>query len=138
MAHSKFEITDIGNSIIKLRITDGTGLEAPDAIAMHSAMLELSNHNMFCVLLIADTQFTITSEAREIIGSEEFSSMRIADAFVTNSLANKLTGNFFIKFNRPLSPTKLFTKEPEALEWLNENIVAYNNSNKGNKSPISK
>ncbi len=29
-------------------------------------------------------------------------------------------GNFFIGFNKSPMPTKLFTSEPEALEWLKE------------------
>lgn len=37
---------------------------------------------------------------------------------VTNSLANKLLGNFFIKFHKPKTPARIFSDEKTALEWL--------------------
>lgn len=123
MSHQKFNIADVGNSIIRLEVVEGAELELEDAVLMHSSMLELSGGKRFCVLFIANTQFSVSSAARKKIASKEYSSMRYADAFVTSSLANKLTGNFFIKFNKPESPTKIFTKEEEAIEWLNDQLA---------------
>lgn len=37
---------------------------------------------------------------------------------VTKSRIGKVISNFFIGFNRPPSPVKLFTSEEEAIEWL--------------------
>jgi len=35
-----------------------------------------------------------------------------------DSLASSIIGNFYIKFNNPSIPTKLFKTEDEALDWL--------------------
>ncbi|MGZ4078580.1 MAG: DUF7793 family protein, partial [Bacteroidia bacterium] len=61
-----------------------------------------------------------TDAARKLIASKEYTDKRFAIAFVTTSLANKIVGNFFIKFNKPASATKLFSDEETALEWIIE------------------
>lgn len=42
----------------------------------------------------------------------------IADAFVINSMAQKLLGNFYLTFHRPVKPTKLFNSLQDAEKWL--------------------
>ncbi|MFL5754506.1 MAG: hypothetical protein ACJ76F_13925, partial [Bacteroidia bacterium] len=41
-----------------------------------------------------------------------------ARAFVVYNLANKLEVNHFLKFNRPTTPTKLFTSGHDAQRWI--------------------
>lgn len=43
-----------------------------------------------------------------------------ADAFVINALPQKIVGNFYLKFVKPQVPTKLFTSEAKAVEWLKQ------------------
>jgi hypothetical protein len=50
-------------------------------------------------------------------GNDSYSS---ADAFVIQSIAQKLIANFYIKMVRPERPTKFFTSSDEALKWLNQ------------------
>lgn len=119
-SNSKFEITRLDNSIFKLMPFEGVELDIEDVQKMRSVYLELSKGEKFAVLLDAKYVFTTTEEARKLLASKEYTDKRFAAAFVTSSLANKIFGNFFIKFNKPASPTKLFTEESSALEWLEE------------------
>ena len=41
-----------------------------------------------------------------------------AGAFLINSLVSRLAGNIFIRIDKPIVPTKLFTDEKKALKWL--------------------
>ena len=41
-----------------------------------------------------------------------------AESFITNNLAQKIIGNFYMKIQKPTRPTKLFTNEKDAIEWL--------------------
>jgi dihydroorotase len=50
-------------------------------------------------------------------GNDPYSS---ADAFVIQSIAQKLVANFYIKMVRPERPTKFFTGKDEALKWLRQ------------------
>ncbi len=43
-----------------------------------------------------------------------------ADAFVIQSIAQKLVANFYIKMVSPERPTKFFTAKEEALKWLGQ------------------
>ncbi len=50
-------------------------------------------------------------------GNDPYSS---ADAFVIQSIAQKLVANFYIKMVRPERPTKFFTSKEEAMKWLRQ------------------
>ena len=52
-------------------------------------------------------------------GNDPYSS---ADAFVIQSIAQKLLANFYIKMVRPERPTKFFTSKDEARKWLRQFI----------------
>ena len=44
--------------------------------------------------------------------------LSIASVFVVKNVAQKLMGNAYITFNKPITPTKIFTNEDEAVKWL--------------------
>lgn len=43
-----------------------------------------------------------------------------ADAFVIHSLPQKILGNAYLRFQTPQIPTKFFSSEEKAIEWLNQ------------------
>lgn len=104
---------------MRLSTIELSDIELEDVVEMREMLVELSRGNKFCVLLDARNRFNVSSEARALIASKEYSSERIASAFIVTSLANQLVGNFFIKVNKPLTPTKMFSSEESALNWLN-------------------
>ncbi len=115
---NKFEIKPLGNSIIRIVFFNGADINLHDAEVIHENLIRLSEGKSYCTLLDAQHQFTTSSEAREFVAKKE--SGRIAFAIVTNSIANRLVGNFFIQFNKPIVPTKLFSEEGAAIKWLQE------------------
>jgi len=42
----------------------------------------------------------------------------LADAFVIQSLAQKILANFYLRINKPILPTRVFNKVEEAENWL--------------------
>jgi hypothetical protein len=114
----KFEIKTIGNSIIRIEFFNGADIDLSDAELINENLIKMSEGKKYCILLDGHNQFTTTPESRAFVAKK--SSDRIAFAIVTNSIANKLVGNFFIQFNKPNTPTKLFSDEEQAIEWLNE------------------
>ena len=50
--------------------------------------------------------------------TEESNTTTAAAAFVVNLIALKFVGNFYISFNKPVRPTRLFDSEKAAVEWL--------------------
>ncbi len=57
-------------------------------------------------------------EVRKWASDPSGNNFTIADAFVINSIAQKLLGNFYITFHRPVKPTKLFNQMKDAEKWL--------------------
>ena len=46
--------------------------------------------------------------------------LQIAEAFLLTSLAQKILINFYIRFDKPLVPSKVFTNKEKAIEWLRQ------------------
>jgi hypothetical protein len=81
-------------------------------------MGEMLNNGM-SPLLISFDEFAIPPvEAREFWAKKESCPYSSADAYITTYLGHKIIGNFYLKFNKPGRPTRVFTKEDEAVEWL--------------------
>jgi len=65
------------------------------------------------------SKFMSTTEARNKYAESIYiQTYRIADAFLVQSLGVRIVANFFIKITRPKIPTKLFTDEKAAINWL--------------------
>lgn len=43
--------------------------------------------------------------------------VRKGQAIIVNNTPSRLLANFYIKYHKPINPTKIFTKFDEALEW---------------------
>jgi len=82
------------------------------------AVGKFGGEKKFLNLIFMDYYINPDSETRNYNASEECNKYTIADAYVVGSSALKLIGNFYIKVNRPVRPTKIFSNETEALDWL--------------------
>jgi hypothetical protein len=60
----------------------------------------------------------VSREAREYYAGEEAAKSGLAAALLIGSPLARAIGNFFMKFNKPVFPVRLFTSETEALAWL--------------------
>ncbi len=58
-----------------------------------------------------------TKEARAYLKTKGTGKLS-AGAFLINSSIVEIIGNYFIKLDKPSIPTKLFTDQKKALEWL--------------------
>jgi len=58
------------------------------------------------------------ADARKHFATPEVERGNAAVALVVDSPVSKVIGNFFIGLDKPACPTKLFTSEPDAIDWL--------------------
>jgi hypothetical protein len=72
--------------------------------------------------------FFIDSKARSY-GAEQYRSHVAGQAILIESRISSYFANLFLKFSNPKVPTKLFTKEDEAMEWLKQQMKKFRNSN---------
>lgn len=65
------------------------------------------------------SEIVVTPESRELFASsKKATEYRRAVAFVLDSLPNRLSANFFVKFNKPPAPAAVFETVEEAKSWL--------------------
>lgn len=70
-------------------------------------------------LLITFDEFAIPPlETRVFWAEKDSCPWSSADAYITATFGHKLIGNFYLKFNKPGRPTKMFVSEKEAARWL--------------------
>ena len=71
--------------------------------------------------VIVDTRksFNSSPEVRNLYASDKYIVHRYSDAFIVNSLSMRLLVNFYISFNKPKIPTKMFNTEEKPFEWIN-------------------
>jgi hypothetical protein len=63
--------------------------------------------------------YSISNKARIFAAkNESIRELNKAMAILTSSLATKMFANFFIKVNKPKTPTKMFDSKEKALNWL--------------------
>lgn len=78
----------------------------------------LGGGKAFCNLIVFKNYIQVDESARKFCASEVANIFTIADAFVVNSLALKLLAGFYMQVNKPIRPTRIFTREEEAISWL--------------------
>lgn len=93
-------------------------VEIKHVVEIVSALEEYGKGKKF-PLLITTQKYTLPSpEARAYIATAESDPYASAEAYVIQSLAQKLVGNVYIQFNKPARPTRIFNSEEKAIEWL--------------------
>jgi hypothetical protein len=108
----------IGHEVLVMTISDGYEFDVEDARYIVDYVSVIGKGKKFKNLLIVDEGVLPTPEAQLYSSSEEGSKFKLAEAFVAKTVAQRLIGNFIIKFHKPNRPTKVFREANSALAWL--------------------
>ncbi len=82
------------------------------------AMNQITNGIPRLVLKVPGNHASIDTETRKFMATHEALHFSIAEAVIVRSLAQRLIGNFYLKFDKPLVPVKLFDQIESAEKWL--------------------
>jgi len=80
--------------------------------------VEFTQGEILPVLIVDDGVTKMSKTARDYLSSKAGTQNISAAAVVITSPFSKLIINFILKINRPDIPVRIFTKEDEALVWL--------------------
>lgn len=116
LPHSKISMRDDG--IVVIEFGDTVDLDVKEAKELLRATEEITGGAKALILNIAGKQTTATSAARDFAASAEAVEFTIAEAYVVNTLPQKIIANFYINFHKPLVPTKIFNNTEAAIIWL--------------------
>lgn len=101
------------------------GLE--DFQELKQAAFELGQGRRFYNLIEVGALTVPDKETRKVSSSKEGSVYKLADAFVINSLPQKVIGNLMLRLNQPAVPTRFFSNVEEAQAWINKLRAANQN-----------
>lgn len=108
----------LGNGIIRVEFFNSRSIGEEECRTINNNIGILSKGRPARVLMVTQTDTVFETDAREFSASEEGLRYTIGDALVAYSLAHKILINFYLKFNKPRKPSKAFTNEADAIQWL--------------------
>lgn len=111
------------SGIVRCKVLKDTHMRLEDAMENIRAIKELAQGKKVAVLVDITESKGADKAARDFFGSDEVASVQSACALLVNSPLSQLLGNFFLGFNKTQFPTKLFTDEEKAIQWLESFIV---------------
>jgi hypothetical protein len=119
-----FTSYDSTNRLVVMEVKDNAHFDAEHAWENKAAAKEVSGGNL-CGLLFAtpigkENEITTTAEMRSVSASKEFNEFFYAVALVSHRPSMKVLGNFYLKINRPVVPTRFFGDRELAMAWLKE------------------
>lgn len=112
----------IEEDILHIVLLEDSEIDLEESKLMQQKSLLLTEGKKFVALIDARAKVNVSKESREWGSSAEAQKNMVAQAILINSLANRLVGNFIIKFHKPVAKTALFTDEASALKWLRKQL----------------
>jgi hypothetical protein len=104
--------------IIRARFLPGAEVTLADARENIAVTARLTGGARAPILVDLRQLRSQSAEARAYLAGPEATRVSLAVALIVGSPLSVAIGNFFLGFNRPAVPTRLFRDEEAALQWL--------------------
>ncbi|MBK7817490.1 MAG: hypothetical protein IPJ60_07930 [Sphingobacteriaceae bacterium] len=106
------------DGIVYVKYAVDTTVDLDVQARMLDAFNEITEKKLTPFLFEAEDGVTVTKEARDNAIVMEESTPCKATAVLVQNIAYAMIANFYVKFNKPKRPFKVFNKKNEAIEWL--------------------
>jgi hypothetical protein len=110
----------LDGDVLRARFHDGAEVDLADARENLEACAALVPGRQLGVLVDLRPVRSQTAEARAHFAGPAAGRIASGLALLIGSPLSRVLGNFYLRFNRPGFPTRLFSSEDEALRWLAE------------------
>lgn len=124
-------ISIIQDEIVKLEFTPNVKINLEQAKEIFQARLQLIACNKQFVLTDLRTVPVPDIHARNYTQSNEVTNITHGMAILIGSPMSKILGNFFFGINKAKFPTKLFTCQDTAIDWLKKLKETVDSNEKG-------
>jgi len=115
---STAHISLLEGNIVKTQFKQDIEAGIEDIKQNHEVAQKIAKGKKHFVLLDVRGFATGSDKAKKFCASQDPMNYRIAVAALVDSLAVRIRCNSFIKNNKPEVPTRVFSKEQEAIDWL--------------------
>ena len=120
--NDKIELIKRDDQIYVYKAINECTLDMETAEAMTKAGDEWNGTKLCANLVDIRDMFFVDSKVRDYAAAQ-YRPHVAGSAILTESVFNKYFANLFLKFSKPKVPTKLFTKEEDAIAWLKEQMT---------------
>lgn len=93
-------------------------IEVHHLVHAQNSIGNLGEGNKMPIYMTIHEFLSVSNEGRVFASSPEGVKYTLANALLIDSLPKKILFNFFVKFNKPIAPTKGFTTKEDAFNWL--------------------
>ncbi len=115
----KFIISLIDEGYYELYIKDNVEIFVEDMERIKDAQRQLSSLRI--PVLISGGKYSTTNvDVMKYLAKNENMPYSKVSAYITNSISQKLLGNFYLKINKPERPTRFFSNKKDAIDWLKQ------------------
>ena len=112
------EISFLKEGIVHIHYLAGNDYTVGDNKLIFERVASLTKLKRVRILISGGDFVTHDAEATKYNASAEVMDRCSAVAMITQELADRLVANFFMKFYKPLAPVRFFSKQEDAIEWL--------------------
>ncbi|MFI5148326.1 MAG: hypothetical protein ACHQRM_01225 [Bacteroidia bacterium] len=106
------------DGLIQLTVQPNTNTTVADIKEAVEAIGKVGKGQRFPLLIIAGKDATLGTEAMTFMARPDTDPYSMAEAYLISSISQKLLGNFYLSFNKPDKPTRIFTDKADAENWL--------------------
>lgn len=117
MVNDKLEMTKRDDQIYIYKALDKSAIDLETVQEMTKVGDEW-NGTKVCANLIDIRKVAFIDSKARAYGAEQYRDYVAGQAILVESRISSYFANLFLKFSNPKVPTKLFTKEDEAMSWL--------------------
>lgn len=118
------------DGIVRVLFNENITIDIPEQMKLMDNYRTILKDKKYPFLYEAMNNVNFTKEARENAIKIEDESPVFASAALAETLPYLLIGNFYMRFNKPKTPFKLFRNREKAIKWLLEQKAKYE-KNKG-------
>ena len=109
-------------NILEIEYQANVNIGKEEVLEVLLTRAEIVKGSRVLVLVSITKEFiNFTDEARStFVNEQKKDTTAFKMALLIKGLADKIVANFFIRFNKPIVPTKIFSKREKAIAWLLE------------------
>lgn len=106
------------DGILRIKILEGADITLENIKKNFEVYKQLLGDRKALLMIDSLAKYTFSKEARIYAASNQTGLNRVAVAHVIGSFANRWLISIYIRFNKPVVPTKMFSSEEKAINWL--------------------
>jgi Icc-related predicted phosphoesterase len=118
LAHSKLILRN--DQIVEFHLEDNFYFTLKESLEMNEALIKITKSVSHKIIVIAGDLSLNDSDSRNFSSTKKAADPILAISLVTKSLPQKLIANFIVSFQKPLVPTRTFSKLEDAEKWLSK------------------